>query len=168
MEWLVWGSGTPTRIEADLLFLGSPDDKTMYVTDSTSRGIFAYDYDADAGRISNKRFFFKLSDADEGVMDGCAIDTEGNIWAAVHWGSRILKISPKGEALLQITLPAWKPSCPAFGGASMNELFITTAAIEEGETAPLESGQHGSLFRVTVNATGLTRNKFGAATARLN
>ncbi|WP_307873463.1 SMP-30/gluconolactonase/LRE family protein, partial [Burkholderia sp. Se-20378] len=35
----------------------SPDGSTMYVTDSGRRTIFAYDFDVDAGRLSNARPF---------------------------------------------------------------------------------------------------------------
>ena len=114
----------------------------MYVTDSPSRGIHAYDYDAEAGLVFNRRMFFQLGDDDEGVMDGCAIDTEGHLWAAVHQGSRILRISPAGQVVSQIALPCWKPTCPAFGGPNRDELFITSAGIEAGETPPAGSSNH--------------------------
>ena len=133
----------------------------MYVTDSPTRGIWAYDYDAESGSISNKRMFFKLNEDDEGVLDGCTIDTDGNLWAAVHEGSRLLKISPEGKVIGQVKIPAWKATCPCFGGPDLDELFITTAGVGDGEKAPEGSGAHGSLFRVKTAAKGLRSNKFG-------
>ncbi|KAF8540990.1 putative anterior fat body protein [Trichophaea hybrida] len=123
----------------------SPDDKTIYFTDSPTRGIFAYNYDADSGEISNKRVFFQLCDK-EGVPDGCTIDTEGHLWVAVHEGSRVIRISPQGEVVSQITLPAWKVTCPTFGGPDFNE-FITTAGVDAGEKTPNGSRDHGNMFR---------------------
>ncbi|KAF8245205.1 SGL-domain-containing protein [Wilcoxina mikolae CBS 423.85] len=140
----------------------SPDDKTMYFTDSPTRGIFTYDYDADSGAISNKRVFFQLRNDEEGVPDGCTIDTEGHLWVAVHEGSRVIRISPQGEVVSQITLPAWKVTCPAFGGPDFNELFITTAEVDAGEKTPNGSRDNGNVFRTKTRATGLRPNKFGA------
>jgi len=141
---------------------GSPDDKTMYFTDSPSRGIYAYDYDSPTGTISNRRIFYQL-DADEpGVLDGCTIDTEGNLWAAVHEGSRVVKLSPQGEVVGKVTLPAWKITCPAFGGKELDTLFVTTAGVDAGEETPEGSRDHGAVFRIKTAAKGARPNKFGA------
>ena len=51
------------------------DDKTMYFADSPSKNVYAYDFDATTGGISNKRVFFHVDDAD-GVPDGHALDEE--------------------------------------------------------------------------------------------
>lgn len=142
--------------------VGSPDDKTMYFTDSPSRGIYAYDYDSPTGALSNRRVFFQLAADEPGVLDGCTIDTDGNLWTAVHEGSRILKLSPQGEVLAHVTMPAWKITCPAFGGRDLDIIFVTTAGVDDGEETPEGSGHHGAVFQIKAGAKGARSNKFGA------
>ncbi|KAF8422494.1 SMP-30/Gluconolaconase/LRE-like region-domain-containing protein [Tirmania nivea] len=76
---------------------GSPDDKTMYFTDSPTRGIFAYDFDPETGSMSNKRFFWKLTDEAGSILDGLTVDSEGYLWIAIHEGSRVIRVSPDGQ-----------------------------------------------------------------------
>ncbi|KAI5803799.1 hypothetical protein EDC01DRAFT_611716 [Geopyxis carbonaria] len=139
----------------------SPDDKVMYFTDSPSKAIFAYDFDVEAGSVSNKRVFFQLGDDEGGVLDGCTIDQGGCLWVAHHEGSRVIQISPQGKVISQINIPAWKATCPAFGGLGFNELFITTAGVEDDdEGKPVGSTDNGSLFRIQTAAKGLRSNQF--------
>ncbi|KAA8894888.1 regucalcin like protein [Sphaerosporella brunnea] len=143
----------------------SPDDKTMYFTDSPSRGIYAYDYAADAGTISNRRVFFQLGEDDgsgataAAVLDGCAVDADGNVWAAVHEGSSVLKISPQGEVLAKVQLPAWKITCPVFAQGGV--MFVTTAGAAKEDGPPEGSKAHGAVFKVHTGTRGMPVNKFG-------
>jgi sugar lactone lactonase YvrE len=139
----------------------SPADTTMYFTDSPSRGIDMFDYEPETGSISNRRVFFRLGEefAENTVLDGCAVDKEGNVWAAVHEGGCVLKISPQGIVLVKVQLPAWRITCPAFG--PHGEMFVTTAGVEEGEVPPEGSAYHGAVFRVQTGVEGRPRNTFG-------
>ncbi|RPA97393.1 regucalcin like protein [Choiromyces venosus 120613-1] len=129
----------------------SPDDKTMYFTDSPTRNIVAYDYDSETGSVSNKRTLFTVEE--EGVVpDGCTIDTEGFLWIALHEGSRVIRIPPEGKILGKIT-------CPIFGGLDLNELF-TTAGVGEEEPKPEGSVDNGAVFRIRTSSKGLPANKF--------
>ncbi len=60
----------------------SPDGKTMYRAESTSRQIFGYDYDSATGIPSNERVFAKVPD-EKGMPDGATIDDQGGYWVAV-------------------------------------------------------------------------------------
>jgi hypothetical protein len=86
-------SGTLFRIDADHSVTAmahdigvsngpcwSPDNRTFYFTDSMAQVIWAYDFDLDAGTISNRRV---LSDTkDYGYPDGATVDAGGFIWSA--------------------------------------------------------------------------------------
>ncbi len=110
----------------------SADDKRMYFTDSPTRNIFKYDYDASTGDISNRSVFFHLDD-DIAVPDGFAMDVEGNLWVALCGGGKVLRISPEGKITGEIILPTRMISCPGF----VNEnLFITSAEEEDPENFP--------------------------------
>jgi len=134
----------------------SRDDKTMFFTDSPTKNIYAFDFDAASGSISNRRVFFHLDDED-GVPDGFEIDEEGYLWTAVYGGSKVLRISPKGKVVGQISLPTRCISCPGFVD---DELFITSAEEDEPEKYPQSAKFAGSLFRCKVGVKGLPPHRF--------
>lgn len=133
----------------------SRDHKTLYFTHSTEGTIYAYDFDATDGSISNKRVFWKLEG--EGDPDGFKMDSEGYIWQAVYGQGRVLRLSPEGEIVGEITLPTRCITCPAFVG---EELWITTAEEEDPEKYPESAKYGGGLFKVNVGVTGLQDYKF--------
>ena len=134
----------------------SADNKTMFFIDSPTKNIFALDFDAATGNISNQRVFFHLED-EEGVPDGFAMDVLGNLWTAICGGWKVLKVSPDGKAVGEISLPTRMISCPSFAG---EDLFITTAEEEEPDRYPDSTHYGGSLFKVNVGVSGMPLHKF--------
>ncbi|KAF6821805.1 calcium homeostasis protein [Colletotrichum musicola] len=128
----------------------SPDSKIMYFTHSTDRKVYAWDYSAEDGALSNKRVFY--SHDGPGEPDGFRVDTDGNLWHAVYGEGRVLKISPAGELVGEVLLPTKNITCTQFVGT---ELFITTASLEEGDGDAAQRENGGALFRVDVGARGL-------------
>jgi sugar lactone lactonase YvrE len=94
----------------------SPDDRTLYFTDSIARRIYAYDYDLATGNIRNRRVLVDVPRT-EGVPDGLAVDSEGFLWSAQWYGSSIVRYDPDGKVERRIATPAKQTSCCAFGGA---------------------------------------------------
>lgn len=87
----------------------SLDDKTMYFTDSGAQTIYAYDFDAATGNISNKRVFFRVEE--EGCApDGHAMDVEGNIWVAIWGGWKVVRVNPEGKVTAEIKVPTRCPT----------------------------------------------------------
>lgn len=134
----------------------SDDEKTMYITDSPSGDIYAFDFDVETGNISNKRVFFHLGDG-SGVPDGFAMDVEGCFWVAVHGGSNVIRVSPEAKVIADISLPTRGITCPVFVGT---ELFITTAQDGEPEKFPESARNGGNVFRVDVGVRGKPKHKF--------
>lgn len=129
---------------------------TMYFTDSPTGKIFAFDFDAATGAISNRRVHFDIGDSLE--PDGFAIDVEGCLWSAIYGGSKVVRISPEGKVIGQIDLPTRNPTCPAFVGT---ELFITSAKDDrDDEKLPQSVRYGGRLFRVDVGVRGMPKNEF--------
>lgn len=135
----------------------SADDKKMFFIDSPTKNIFVFDFDVASGSISNKKIFFHYSDDAEGVPDGFAMDSMGNLWTAICGGGKVLKISPEGKVVGEIALPTRMISCPGFAG---EDLFITSAEEEEPETYPDSVQFGGSLFRVHVGVTAMPLHSF--------
>jgi sugar lactone lactonase YvrE len=136
----------------------------MYFTDSQRYSIWKYDFNATTGQISNKRTFATIDHFEHQTKaepDGLAVDVEGYVWSALWGACRVVRFSPSGELVGQIHLPALRVSCPAFGGKDMDELFITTAALEKDDLEGREKYvENGSIFRVKVGVKGLPKFRF--------
>lgn len=129
---------------------------TMYLTDSPTGQIFAFDFDAVTGAISNRRVHFHLGEPLE--PDGFAMDVEGCIWTAIYGGGKVLRVSPDGKVIGQIDLPTRNPTCPAFVGT---ELYITSAKDDHDDEQFPRSVQYGGrLFKVDVGVEGKAKNEF--------
>ena len=126
----------------------------MYLTDTPTHNIYAFDFDADTGNISNQRVFFHLDGG--GAPDGHVRDVEDCIWHACYSESRVIRISPEGKITGEVSLPTRNPTCPVFVG---RELFITSAKEDEPDKYPESAKYAGSLFRVDVGVRGQGRNK---------
>ncbi|MDC8786466.1 SMP-30/gluconolactonase/LRE family protein [Roseateles koreensis] len=103
----------------------SPDGLTMYFTDSPTRQIWAMDYAPD-GRLGAPRRFAALA-ADDGEPDGAAMDAAGHLWVALWGASCVIRLDPQGRETLRLPVPASQVTCPSFGGAARNRLFVTSA-----------------------------------------
>jgi sugar lactone lactonase YvrE len=134
------------------------DGKGMYFTDSPPREVYHFDYDEASGEIGNnsRRVFWKGEE--EGVFpDGHALDVQGNVWHALYGGSRVVRISPRGEITGVVHLPTRNVTCPVFVGT---QLFITTAK-DQGEGDELATSRKfaGNLFRVDVGVEGVPKRE---------
>jgi L-arabinonolactonase len=154
------------RIDGDFIIGNgiaiSPDDRRFYLADSRDETVWVYDFDLEAGRLSGKRRFFSTA-AIEGRVDGATCDTEGNYWCALVHGAAVACISPAGEMIERIAVPAKHPTMVAFGGVDLDQLYVTSAtallAPEERARWPLA----GALFRIDgLGARGLPEPLFGA------
>jgi len=126
----------------------SPNGATVYHTNTLDRTVFAFDL-TDEGTLANKRVFLRFDDS-WGYPDGMCTDADGGIWIA-HWGgSRVSRFTPDGRLDRSIALPASQITSCAFGGAALDRMFVTSAAIGV-ETEPLA----GALFEVDSGQRGL-------------
>jgi sugar lactone lactonase YvrE len=55
------------------------------------------------------------------------VDADGNLWVAHVGGRRVVKLSPAGDELDQIPVPAKAVTSAAFGGPDLEDLYIVTA-----------------------------------------
>ncbi len=70
-----------------------------------------------------------------GGADGSVVDGEGYLWNARWGGGCVIRFTPDGQIDRVIEVPGvTRVSCPAFGGADMKTLYLTTA--REGMTRP--------------------------------
>jgi sugar lactone lactonase YvrE len=138
----------------------SPDDKTMYLTDSPRRIIYAYDFDVETGSINNRRVFVAAA-GESYEPDGLTVDSQGYIWSACWNGAKILRYAPDGKLDRTIEVPALRPTSCVFGGPDLTDLYITSSrddlAREQLDAYPFS----GDLFRLRTGVKGLRQHKFG-------
>lgn len=136
----------------------SPDNNTLYFADSPKQTIWAYDYDGNHGSISNQRVFARTTG--DCFPDGATVDSEGFIWNAQWGGSQVVRYAPDGSIAKTIKLPVSQPSCVSFGGANLDQLYVTTArenlSAQQLDLQPLA----GSLLRINTEVTGLAEGIF--------
>ncbi|MDO8550739.1 MAG: SMP-30/gluconolactonase/LRE family protein [Ignavibacteria bacterium] len=137
--WRIDKDGKVTLLESNMGTTNgvevSPYDKILYVNESIQRNVWAYDLSVE-GNISNKRLLIKFDDFG---LDGMRCDAEGNLFITRYDKGTVIKISPEGKILKEITLTGRKPSNITFGG-------------EDGKTAYVTLADNGNIetFRVDV------------------
>ncbi len=137
----------------------SPDDRTFYFTDSGVRRIYAYDFDAEEGTISNRRTFVEVPEG-SGAPDGLAVDAEGFVWSA-HWdGWCITRYDPAGRVDRVINLPVPRPTSCAFGGPDLTTLYVTSARIRLSVQQLAEAPLSGSVFAIQTGVKGIPEVPF--------
>jgi gluconolactonase len=96
----------------------SPDGKRLYVNDTRTRDIRAYDFVQ--GELKNGRLFAKEGPG-RGGPDGMKVDVEGNVWVTGPGG--VWVFDPEGNHLGTINLVE-HPANLAWGEADFSTLYF--------------------------------------------
>ncbi|MBB3937647.1 SMP-30/gluconolactonase/LRE family protein [Aureimonas phyllosphaerae] len=104
----------------------SPDERRLYVAETgdqtkpdPTQVLRVFDVAADGRTLQGIRDFAKVS---PGYTDGMAIDEDGNIWSSA--GDGVHCLSPDGQLLGRIRLPATVSNLCFGGSPHLNRLFI--------------------------------------------
>lgn len=136
----------------------SPDGRTMYVANSPSRKVEAYDLDPKSGEPSNGRTFLALKEG-EGFVDGATVDSEGGYWLANVAAGRLRRYLPDGTLDRIVDLPFSNPTKPAFGGPNLKTLYVTSTQM--AMQAFMEpSAPNGPVFALEPGETGIAETPF--------
>lgn len=138
----------------------SPDNRVFYFTESFRYCIYAYDFDATTGNISNRRVFATLDKDSGGFPDGLTVDAEGFIWSVHNAVGRVVRYTPAGTIDRVIELPVPRPTSCMFGGENLDVLYITTARETLTPEQIAEAPLSGSVFAVTPGVRGLPEPSF--------
>ena len=127
----------------------SPDGAVVYYIDTPTHRVDVFDY-VD-GAFTNRRPVVHIDPA-QGVPDGMTVDAEGGLWVALWGGNAVHRYEPDGTLSEVIDVPARQVSACTFGGADLDELYITTSRQDlAGDDDPLA----GSLFLAHPGVRGL-------------
>lgn len=125
----------------------SPDGTTMYLADSGTGRIDAFDFDAVSGGITRRRTIVAIEE--RGVApDGLTVDEAGGIWVALWGGGAVNRYGPGGGLLTRVPVPVDRPTSCAFGGVDRSTLYITTSRDGLDDVAVSRQPHAGQLFRV--------------------
>lgn len=109
------------RVTDDLVkpngIVGSPDGKTLYVSDIEADKTYAYDVDPGGG-LSHKRLACPLG------SDGMTVDTQGNLYLT---GNGVTVFDPQGREIDHIDVPEDWVGNLCFGGKDKQTLFIAAS-----------------------------------------
>lgn len=119
--YLAPGGKTLTRVEADLKqsngIIGTPDGKTLYVSDIGGGRTYAYDIARD-GSLTHKRLFCEMG------SDGMTIDSEGNVYLT---GQGVTVFDRLGKQIAHVPIAEGWTGNVCFGGRDRHTLFITAS-----------------------------------------
>ena len=138
----------------------SDDDSTFYFIDSLTYGVDAYEFDAASGELGGHRRVVEIPEED-GIPDGMCIDADGYLWVAMYQGWCVRRYSADGHLDREITLPVSNPTCPAFGGDDLEDLYITTTPEGLSDEERAEQPLAGAVFRVRPGVRGTSTQAFG-------
>ena len=132
----------------------SPDGSRAFYVDTPTHRIDAFCWDPIHG-LRDRRTFVRI-DPELGSPDGLTVDAEGGVWVALWGGGAVHRYTPGGTLSAVIKVPVPKVTSCTFGGAGLDELFITTSRY--GEDAPNASA--GAVFHADPGVAGLPAAPF--------
>ena len=122
----------------------STDGQTLFHCDTLGRRILRYPLLAD-GSLGPGSVFRTFS-PDEGLPDGMTCDTEGGLWVGLWGGGEVVRLDQSGAISARVAVPAVQVTACAFGGADLDILFVTTAALGLSTDALAAKPESGGLF----------------------
>ncbi len=155
------GAGTLYRLELDgscsTVLTGltisnglgwSPDGQTMYLSDSGTGSVDAFDFDGVTGAISGRRTLVQI-DQPGMAPDGLTVDDQGDLWVGIYGGRAVHHYRADGSLRATVQIPAAQATSCAFGGGDRRTLFVTTGRERLDEAALERQPDAGRVFSVT-------------------
>ena len=87
--------------------------------------------------------------------DGCTIDDQDRIWVAKWGGYCVECYDPKTNQLVETyEIPCAQVTACAFGGADLDQLYVTTASCGLSDAEDAAQPLAGALFVIDLKGTG--------------
>ena len=125
-----------------------PLSEAMFYVDTATRRIDRLRLED--GILAEREPFADLSKS-EGLPDGIAADADGGVWVAMWGAGAVIRIGPDGRQDARIELPTPHVSACAFGGAQLDDLYITTSQ----QNLPRRDASAGALFTAQPGVRGV-------------
>lgn len=132
----------------------SPDGRLAYLADTPRHLIWRWPLDDNGAPIGEREVHIDLRE-ERLNPDGAVCDAEGFLWNAQWGASRVVRYRPDGTVDRVVDLPVSQPTCPAFGGADLKTLYVTSASEAlTGEGLDREPDA-GKIFAFQVDTPGI-------------
>lgn len=132
----------------------SPDGRTLYLADTPTGWIRAFDVDPTNGALGPARHHIHIS---AGGPDGMTVDAEGCLWSAVWGDSCLHRYAIDGTLLERIEVPAQQPTSVALSSEPPYRIIVTSAT--HGLVSP--DRDDGRVLTAEVAVGGLPAAAFG-------
>ncbi|CAN5211743.1 CBU_1789 family Dot/Icm type IV secretion system effector [soil metagenome] len=137
----------------------SPDGRTIYHVDTLASTVSSHSYGP--GPFDTSEPWARLDLDFPHHPDGLTVSADGDLWVAQWGGSCVRRHAPSGELRDVIAVDATQVSCPAFVGAGLDILALTSA--QEGLDDWTDDS--GAIFLAHVSATGLPVPRWPGSTS---
>jgi signal peptidase len=104
----------------------SPDDKTLFVSESDTREVWAYAVNGD--RLSSPKLMHRFQGPQAEELDGLRTDADGRIFVARPGASAIAILGVDGSLLREVRTLGANPSNLTFGGPEGETVYVTNAS----------------------------------------
>jgi D-xylonolactonase len=135
----------------------SLDQSSFFHTDSFARRITRYAWDRRTGDIRSPQVYFQGAGSG-GMPDGITLDAEDHLWVAFWGDAAVRRLDPAGRIVGEFPFPARQVSSVMFGGPTLEDLYVTSAA---EDAADLSTGRDangaflgGPLYRLRPGVRG--------------
>jgi sugar lactone lactonase YvrE len=133
----------------------SPDEQTMYFTESFRYAIFSYDFEPETGNIFKRRLFAEIDRSHGEFPDGMTVDSEGFIWSNIVGPGQIHRFDKDGKIERILQLPVPRATSCTFGGDDLKTLYVTSSRETLTSNQLQEFPLSGSLFAIPMGIKGL-------------
>lgn len=130
----------------------SHSKKIFYYIDSPAKAVYVFDYDDEAGAISNQRVLLDYESAGlkDQVPDGMTIDVDGNLWVACFGGGQVICVDPKaGKVIRQVAIPSKNVTSVCWGGPDYSTLYVTSGTLKMSKEEVAANPSSGGTFAVS-------------------
>lgn len=128
----------------------SPDDRRMYLVESSDRRIYEYAYDASTGEIGDRKVLIAFAEDEPGSPDGLLVDEAGSLWVAMWDGWSILRIEPDGRVAERLGVPFPRPTSLVQLPGAPRKLAVTSARIRVSEALLAEFPEAGNVISLEL------------------
>ncbi len=151
--WRIERNGKVTQIASNLGTTNgievSPDGKTLYVSETVQRKIWAFPL-SPKGQLGKRRLFKAYQNHG---LDGMRCDVQGNLYVTRHSAGLVVQLAPDGKTLREIDVLGSKPSNLCFGGPDGRTVYVTEV-------------EHRRLVQFRVEHPGLSWKRLHASVTK--
>ena len=152
------------RLEDDLRLSNatcfSPTGDRLYFADTPDNEIRVYDYASLGGKLGPRRRFVDTSKVGS-MPDGATVDADGCLWVALPQIAAIGQFDASGALMRTVKTPCPLPTCPTFGGAGLDALFVTSLHDSGNGRLVSEHPDSGHVIKISgLGARGLPEVAF--------